>query len=67
MSDSESLVSQTETEESTDHEDVVEQSSVVQPYQYEPVADSDYEEEETDEDGIMREARFNKNVAVSSW
>ncbi len=70
MSDSESLVSQTETEESTDFEDVVEQSSVVQPYQYEPVADSDYEEEETDEDGIMREvleARFNKNVAVSSW
>ncbi len=68
MSDSESLVS--ETEESTDFEDVVEQSSVVQPYQYEPVADSDYEEEETDEDGIMREvleARFNKNVAVSSW
>ena len=68
MSDSESLVS--ETEQSTDFEDVVEQSSVVQPYQYEPVADSDYEEEETDEDGIMREvleARFNKNVAVSSW
>ena len=68
MSDSESLVSQTETEESTDHEDVVEQ--YVQPYQYEPVADSDYKEEETDEDGIMREvleARFNKNVAVSSW
>jgi hypothetical protein len=33
---------------------VVEQSSVVQPYQFEPVA-SDYEEDETDEDGILRE------------
>ena len=49
---------------------VVEQSSVVQPYQFEPVADSDYEEDETDEDGILREtleARFTKTVAVSSW
>ncbi len=70
MSDSESLQSQTDTEQSTDNEDVVEQSSVVQPYQFEPVAESDYEEDETDEDGILREtleARFKKTVAVSSW
>jgi hypothetical protein len=34
------------------------------------VADSDYEEDQTDEDGILREtfeARFKKNVAVNSW
>ncbi len=70
MSDSENLQSQTDTEQSTDNEDVVEQSSVVQPYQFEPVAESDYEEDETDEDGILREtleARFKKTVAVSSW
>ena len=42
MSDSESFESQADTEQSTDNEDVVEpQSSVVQPYQFEPVADSD--------------------------
>ena len=70
MSDNESIESQTDSEQSTDHEDVVELSSVVQPYQFEPVADSDYEEEETDEDGILREqleARFNKTVPLSSW
>jgi hypothetical protein len=40
MSDSESFESQTDTEQSTDNEDVVEpQSSVVQPYQFEPVTD----------------------------
>ena len=43
MSDSESFESQTETE----------QSIVVQPYQFEAVADSDYEEDETDEDDIL--------------
>ena len=70
MSDSESFESHTDSEESMDHEDIVEQSSVVQPYQFEPVADSDYEEQQTDEDGILREnleARVNKIVAVSSW
>ena len=70
MSDNESFDSQTETERSTDNEDIAEQSSVVQPYQFEPVADSDYEEDQTDEDGILREtleARFKKNVAVNSW
>ena len=87
MSDNESFDSQTETEGSTDNEDIAEhkaraqvkdpglrgcaeQSSVVQPYQFEPVADSDYEEDQTDEDGILREtleARFKKNVAVNSW
>ena len=70
MSDSESFESQTDTEQSTDNEDVVEQSSVVQPYQFEPFAESDYEEDETDEDGILREtleARFKKTIAVSSW
>ena len=42
MSDSESFESQRDTEQSTDNEDVVEpQSSLVQPYQFEPVADSD--------------------------
>ena len=69
MSDSESFESHTDTEQSTDNEDVVEpQSSVVQPYQFEPVADiatNDYEEDETGEDGL--EARFTKTVAVSSW
>ena len=44
MSDNESFESQTEIEGSTDNEDIAEQSSVVQPYQFEPVADSDYEE-----------------------
>ena len=70
MSDSESFESHTESEESTDHKDIVEQSSAVQPYQFEPVADSDHEEIEADEDGILRanlEARFNKTVAVRSW
>ena len=70
MSDSESFESQTDTEQSTDNEDVVEQSSVVQPYQFEAVAESDYEEDETDEDGILREtleARFKKTIVVSSW
>ena len=70
MSDNESLESQTETEGSTDIEDIAEQSSVAQPYQFEPVADSDYEEDQTDEDGILREnleARFKKNVAVNLW
>ena len=70
MSDSESFESQTDTEQSTDNEDAVEQSSVVQPYQFEPVAESDYEEDETDEEGILREtleARFKKTIAVSSW
>ena len=57
MSDSESIESQTDTEHFTDNEDIVEQCSVVQPYQFEAVAvaDSDYEEKETDEDGILRE------------
>ena len=42
MPDSKSFESQTDTEQSTDDENVVEpQSSVVQPYQFEPVADSD--------------------------
>ena len=39
MSDSESIESQTETEQFTDNEDIVERCSVVQPYQFEPVAD----------------------------
>jgi hypothetical protein len=39
MSDNESFESQTETEGSTDNEDIAEQSSVVQPYQFEPVAE----------------------------
>jgi hypothetical protein len=62
MSDNESFESQTETEGSTDNEDIAEQSSVVQPYQF-----SDYEEDQTDEDGILHdtlEARFKKNVAL---
>ena len=54
MSDNESFESQTETEGSTDNEDIAEQSPVVQPYQFERVADSDYEEAQTDEDGILR-------------
>ena len=69
-SDNESFESQTETEGSTDNEDIAEQSSVVQPHQFEPVADSDYEEEQTDDNGILREtleARFKKNLAVNSW
>ena len=44
MSDNESFESQTDTEGSTDSEDIAEQSSV-QPYQIEPVADSDYEKQ----------------------
>ena len=68
--DNESFESQTETEGSTDNEHIAEQSSLVQPYQFEPVGDNDYEEDQTDEDGILREtleARFKKNVAVNSW
>ena len=60
----------TDTEQSTDNEDIVEQCSVVQLYQFEPVTNSDYEEEETDKDGILREtleARFKKAIGVSSW
>jgi hypothetical protein len=70
MSDNESFELQTETEGSTDNEDIAEQSSVVQPYQFELIADSDYEEDQADEDGIVHEtleARFKKNVAVNSW
>jgi hypothetical protein len=55
MSDNESFGSRTETEGSTDNEDIAAQSSVVQQYQFEPVADSDYEEDQTDEDGILLE------------
>jgi hypothetical protein len=69
MFDNKSFESQTVTEESTDNEDIAEQSSVVQPYQFEPVADSDHEEDQTDEDGILRETLeailFKKNVAVN--
>ena len=44
MSDSESFESQRDTEQSTDNEDVVEpQSSVVQPYQFEPIVTNDYD------------------------
>ena len=67
MSDNESFESQTKTEGSIDNEDISEQSSVVQPNQIEPVADSDTT---TTEDGILREtleAIFKKNVAISSW
>ena len=70
MSDSKRFESQTDTEGSTDNKDIAEQSSVVQLYRFEPVADSDYEEDQTDEDGILREtleARFKKNVVVNSW
>jgi hypothetical protein len=68
MSDNESFESQTETEGSTDNEDITEQSSVVQLYQFEPVADSDYEEDQTDKDGILRETlEAKKNVAVNSY
>ena len=70
MIDSESFESPTDTEQSTDDENVVEpQSSVVQ---YSPISSSqslivtnDYEEDETGEDGL--EARFTKTIAVSSW
>ena len=68
MSDSESIESQTDTEQSRDNEDIVEKCSVVQPYQFGPVADSDYEEEETDEDSILcktLKGRFKKTIAVS--
>ena len=44
MSDNESFESQTDTEESTDSENIAEQSSV-QLYQFEPVADSDNEKQ----------------------
>ena len=70
MSDNESFESQADTEGSPDNEDIAEQSSVVQPYQFEPVADSDYEEDQTDEDSILHEtleARFMNIVAVNSW
>ena len=70
MSINKSFESQTETKGSTDNEDITEQSSVVQPYQFEPVADSDYEGDQTDEDGILSEtlkAIFKKNVAFNSW
>jgi hypothetical protein len=54
MSNNESFESQTDAEQSTDNEDVVEQSSVVQPYQFEPVVDSsDYEQDKTNEDSIL--------------
>ena len=43
MSDNEGFESQNHTEGSTDSEDIAEQSSVVQPYQFEPVADRDNE------------------------
>ena len=43
MSDNEGFESQTDTKGSTDSEDIAEQTSVVQPYQFEPVADSDNE------------------------
>ena len=43
MSDNEGFESQTDTKGSKDSEDIAEQSSVVQPYQFEPVADRDNE------------------------
>ena len=43
MSDNEGFESQTDTKVSTDSKETAEQSSVVQPYQFEPVADSDNE------------------------
>ena len=43
MSDNEGFESQNETEGSTDRKDIAEQSSVVQPYQFDPVADRDNE------------------------
>ena len=49
ISDNKSFKSQTETEGSTDNKDIPEQLSVVQPYQFEPVADSDYEEDQMDD------------------
>ena len=45
MSDNEGFESQADTEGSTDGENIAEQSSVVQLYQFEPVADSDYEKQ----------------------
>ncbi|XP_028416784.1 multidrug resistance protein 1-like isoform X1 [Dendronephthya gigantea] len=73
MSDNESLESQTAKKQSTDSEDVAEQSPVVQPYELEPAADSDYEEDEvdeTDEGGILLEetleAKLKKKGAASS-
>ena len=45
MPDNEGFESQTDTEGSTDSEDIAEQKSVVQPYQFEPVADSDLEKQ----------------------
>ena len=41
MPGNEGFESQTDTEGSTGSEDIAEQKSVVQPYQFEPVADSD--------------------------
>ena len=52
MSDNESFESQTDTEWSRHNEDIAEQLSVAQPYRFELVADSDNEEDNTDEDGI---------------
>mgnify|MGYP002803420023 CR=1 FL=1 len=52
MSNNESFESQTDTERSTHNEDIAEQLSVAQPYRSEPVADSDNEEDNMDEDDI---------------
>lgn len=69
-SDNSSTSGSSEEELLTD-EDIGEQSSLVQPYQDEPMASSDYEDEpEADEDGIERadlEARFLRTVPVDSW
>ena len=54
MSENESFESQTDTERSTHNEDIAEQSSVAQPHGFEPVSDSDYEQDNSDEDGIPR-------------
>ena len=45
MPDNEGFESQNDPEGSADSEDIAEQSSVVQPYQFEPVADSDNEKQ----------------------
>ena len=65
MSDNESFESQTKTEGSIDNEDIAEQSSVVQPNQFEPVADSDTT---TTEDGILLDYLdiFKQYIALSS-
>jgi hypothetical protein len=71
MSDNESFDSHTETEGSTDNEDIAEQSSV---FSHTNLSQSQIvttrKTNSTDEDGILREtleARFKKNVAVNSW